>query len=407
MKILTGLVSLSLIGIVACTESTTDQNSASTEQSPPAKPVTVMEIQPQDIALGEVLPGRVEAVTSAEIRPQVSGVIQAIHFEQGSMVTKGQQLYQIDDAKYKTQLQRAQANLQNAQAELDLAKTLLERSQSLASTNTISQQELDNAQAREAQAKAAVALSNAEVEAAKIDLTYTKVYAPISGYIGPSAVTQGALVTARQIEALAVVRQIDPIYVDVSQTASKMQHLQTNLISDRIEQKDKRDYEVQLFIGESDVLYPHKGHFFASELAVDPDTGMTRLRMRFENPDSALLPGMYVRARIMNSNSQQYIVVPQKAVSIAPDGSKSVWLVKQNNRAQKVQISTSGTHQNNWIVNRGLKAGDKVIVEGTMMLKPDAKVTPQSSSPQDNASSKTSQADDANNPATQSQSHSQ
>jgi len=371
-----------LLSLLTSACSDNQEQSASTSdgdeknQQSQGKPVGVMTLESQDISMSEVLPGRVEAYTTAEIRPQVSGIVQALFFQQGSLVEKGKQLYQIDPSQYEAQFERTKASLQNARAELKVAQALLSRYKSLTETNAISEQELDNAQASAAEAEAAVALAQAEQKSALINLEYTKVYSPISGYIGPSAVTQGALVTAQQSSALAIVRQLNPVYVDISQSATSAQKLRKRLLSPQLEHENKGEYKVSLLIGEDNRVYPETGRLFATDLAVDSNTGTIRLRTVFPNPDTLLLPGMFVRATIENISSQTSIVVPQKAVSIAPDGSKSVWLVDANNAATKQTIVTSSTYENNWVVESGLEVGDTVIVEGSMMLSPGAKVVP-------------------------------
>ncbi|MDC8830805.1 efflux RND transporter periplasmic adaptor subunit [Alteromonas gilva] len=382
MKKLASLLLVSVTLIVACTDDSAPaqqkaaQQSSASAPSSKAKPVNVITVTPRDIELSKPMPGRVEAYTAAEIRPQVNGIVESVNFQQGSLVNKGQQLYQIDDAQYKAQYQRAKANLQTAQANLELAQLQYGRIKTLLTSNAVSQQELDSARTSVTQAEAAVALAEAEVEAARINVEFTKVYAPISGYIGPSTVTQGALVSAQQATALAVIRQFDPIYVDVAQSASQLQHLQGSMLTDRMNESGKGDYKVQLLVGENDAVYPHQGRLFASDLAVEQSTGTTRIRIIVDNPDTVLLPGMYVRARIQNLVSRQYILIPQKAVSLGEDGAKSVWLVGKDNTTSKQTITTSGTYEHYWVVDKGLQEGDVVIVEGTMMITPGTKVAP-------------------------------
>jgi len=381
MRNLLCLACLSLILLSGCVEnseqSAASQNKGSgAAQDRPATSVTVMTIKPQLISMAKELPGRVEAFKTAEIRPQVSGIIQSRFFQEGSRVDKGQQLYQIDPSGYEADYESAKANLQNTNAELEVAEALQGRYQSLIKTNAISEQEFDNAKASLAQAKAAVALAEAEVKTAKINLNYTKVYAPISGYIGPSAVTQGALVTAQQQGALAIIRQLDPIYVDLSQSASSAQELQEQLFSSRMSDGDESQFEVKILLNNEGDTYPQPGVLYATDLAVDENTGTIRLRSIFPNPNALLLPGMYVRATIEDLGSQDTIIVPQKAVSIETDGSKSVWIVDENNTANKRVVVTSSSYENNWVIDSGLRAGDKVVVEGTMMLRSGAKVAP-------------------------------
>jgi membrane fusion protein (multidrug efflux system) len=377
---------LSVFLLVGCTD-----NSDQTRQRS-LKQVSVITIEPKVIAMPNELPGRVKAFKTAEIRPQVSGIIQSRFFEEGSLVEEGQQLYQINPARYDANLQSANANLQNIKAELGLALALQSRYRSLIKTNTLSEQQFDSAKASVARAKAAVSLSRAEVKTAKINLDYTKVYAPISGYISPSTVTDGALVTAQQQAALATIRQLDPVYVDLSQSAADAKTLQLSLMT----RGEDAKFEVTLLFGNNDFIYPHKGSLYATDLAVDENTGTVRLRSVFPNPNAALLPGMFVRATIDKMEIQETIIVPQKAVSIEADGSKAVWIVDVNNIASKRAVVTNSTYKNNWVIKSGLKTGDTVIVAGTMMLQPGSKVVPKNinSEVSNNISSEATKSDD-------------
>lgn len=401
----TYLFLISVLGLLLTTGcvDNTDKNTsdASQEKSDqklerPPQQVSVMTVEAQDISINNELPGRVEAFRTAEIRPQVSGIIQSRFFDEGSLVKEGQQLYQIDAARYEADYQSANASLQNIKAELELAVALQSRYRSLIQSNTVSEQEFDSAKAAVAQAEAAVAISQAEVEAAKINLGYTKVYAPISGYIGPSTVTEGALVTAQQQATLATIRQLDPIYVDLSQSAADAQLLQESLMTSRMTKGDDAKFEVTVLLGNNGLTYPHKGTLYATDLAVDENTGTIRLRSVFPNPNAALLPGMYVRATIEKMGIQETIIVPQKAVSIEADGSKSVWIVDANNIANKRSVVTNATYENNWVIESGLKLGDVVIVEGAMMLQPGSKVVSKNikSKNSDSKSSGTAEADE-------------
>jgi membrane fusion protein (multidrug efflux system) len=383
-KMLTSILGafLSLFLLTGCGDNSEQSISDSTQedaeqrQQGPSKKVSVIIIKPQIVAMADELPGRVKAFKTSEIRPQVSGIVQARFFKEGSLVEKGQQLYQIDAAIFEADYQSAKANLQNTVAELDIADALQGRYQSLIKTNAVSEQQFDNVKASLAQAKAAVAIAQAEVKTAKINLDYTKVYSPISGYIGPSAFTQGALVTAQQEAALATIWQLDPVYVDLSQSAAEAQPLQETLMTSRMTQGDDAQFEVTVLLGENHNIYPQKGVLYAADLAVDENTGTVRLRSVFPNPNSILLPGMFVRATIAGAQTQKTILVPQKAVSIETDGSKAVWIVDNNNIASKRQVNTSSTFENNWVISSGLKSGDKVIVEGIMMLQKGIKVEP-------------------------------
>jgi membrane fusion protein (multidrug efflux system) len=333
-------------------------------------------MQPRQITLTNELPGRVKAYRTAEIRPQVSGIIQSRLFREGSFVEKGQQLYQIDPARYDANLQSAKAGLQDARAKLKNAAAVAGRYERLIGAQAISEQAYDNAMADLEQARAAVALAEAEVRTAKINLDYTKVYAPISGYIGPSAVTEGALVTAGQQTALATIRQLDPVYVDLSQSATENRQLQQRILADRIKGKPETEYRVFLFCGNSEEPYPHVGALDAADLFVDPQTGTMRLRSVIANPDTALLPGMFVRACLEMAEAMEAIIVPQKSVIIEPDGTNFVWVINERGRAEKREVKTSDVYRNNWVIDEGLKPGDRVIVEGVMMLRQETAVEP-------------------------------
>jgi len=266
------------------------------EQASPAD-VGFIEVRPQTINRTDPLPGRVVAYKVAEIRPQVSGIIQSRLFEEGSYVDEGQQLYQIDAARYEADYDMAKATLENAEALQLNAEALAGRSESLVKRNAISEQEYDDAVSTLSQAKAAVSMAQAEVRMAKINLDYTEVRSPISGYIGPTTVTKGALVTESQAMPLATVRQLDPVYIDLSKSASAAGDLRERLTVARLENEGQAKFTVNLFPTKNDEPYPHEGTLDAAELAVDPQTGSIRLRSVFPNPDNILLPGMFVRGR--------------------------------------------------------------------------------------------------------------
>ena len=393
---------LSLLLLTGCTDnperslSNSSQKGKEQTRERPLKQVKVVTIEPQIMSMSDELPGRVEAFKTAEIRPQVSGIILSRFFEEGSLVEEGQQLYQIDPARYEADYQSTNASLQNIKAERELALALQSRYLSLIKTNAVSEQELDSAKASVAQAEAAVALARAEVKTAKINLDYTKVYAPISGYISPSTVTDGALVTAQQQAALATIRQLDPVYVDLSQSAAGAKTLQQSLMTSRMTKGEDAMFEVTLLFGNNDFVYPHKGSLYATDLSIDENTGTIRLRSIFPNPNAALLPGMFVRGTIEEIGIQETIIVPQKAVSIEADGSKAVWIVDANNIASKRAVVTNSTYKNNWVIKSGLKKGDTVIVVGTMMLQQGSKVAPKNIKSKDsnNMSSGATKSDD-------------
>ena len=355
---------------------TTQGGGSTGKKGKPAPEAAYIPVRAQRIALTSRLPGRVKAYRTAEIRPQVGGIIQSRLFKEGGFVDKGQQLYQIDPARYEADYQSAKANLQEARAKLTSASALVDRYKSLIGARAVSEQAYDEATAEAEQSRAAVALAEASVRSAKINLDYTRVYAPISGYIGPSSVTEGALVTAQQPTALATIRQLDPVYVDLSQSAAEAQQIQERIISDRLAGREKSEYKAVLLLGNTGKTYPHAGRLDATDLAVDPQTGTIRLRVVVPNPDTILLPGMFVRASLEMAEESEAVVLPQKSVFIEPDGSTSVWVINPNDKAQKRSVRTGALFENKWVILDGLDAGDRVIVQGTMNLREGAAVTP-------------------------------
>ncbi|MGJ3243587.1 MAG: efflux RND transporter periplasmic adaptor subunit [Opitutales bacterium] len=343
---------------------------------PQAVPVGYLELQPTPLSRTDRLPGRVVSYQVAEIRPQVSGIIQERLFDEGTFVEEGQQLYQIDPALYEAELALARANRQDAEARLANARRQAERAERLLADEAISQQQYDDARFAREQAVAVASRAEAEVQLAEINLAYTEVRSPLSGFIGPSGVTKGALVTARQAMPLATVRQLDPVYVDITQAVSETRALRQRLMAAR-EDGAETPFEVRLYLESGGEAYPLKGRLDATDPAVDPRTGAIRLRTVFPNPDNSLLPGMFVEAAIDGANGDAAILVPQKSVRIGPSGDKQVWVVGPDNQARRQTIRTDGTYDNNWIVREDLQAGDRVIVEGTMGLREGAPVAPE------------------------------
>lgn len=341
-------------------------------QGGPAQ-VEFIEVAKRPLAMKNELPGRVVSFRQSEIRPQVSGLIQSRLFEEGSLVEKGDQLYQIDPARYKATYNMALAQLKNAKAARQNSQLLMDRYEGLINSKAVSAQEFDNAKAQLDQAKAAVALAQAEVQAAKINVDYTKVYAPISGYISPSSVTEGALVTAQQAEPLATIRQLDPVYVDLSKSVSEVRAIQSRLSSMKMDGEENAQFKVDLILNDTDKVYPIQGVVDATDLSVDQTTGTIRLRTTFDNPDNILLPGMFVRARIIDITKAPVMTVPQKAVNITPEGEYSVWVIQEGKAMPRI-ITVSGSNQGDWIVESGIAEGDQIIVRGAMMLRPETPV---------------------------------
>lgn len=341
-------------------------------QSAPARPpveVTVYTVKPREVVFTKDLAGRTSAFQVAEIRPQVTGIILKRMFTQGSLVKKGQQLYQIDPATYKAAYESAAAGLVRAQADVKAVEPKLVRYSRLVKVGGVSRQVYDDTVAALAQAKADVAVAKANLAAAKINLDYTKVFSPISGRIGKSSVTEGALVTANQIAALAVVQNLDRIYVDVNQSSEELMALRKGM------NNPEQNSMVNLFIGKEGTPYDMQGKLLFSDATVDQSTGMVQLRILFPNPEKELLPGLFVHARVEQSRQETAIVVPQQAVIRNADGSVSVWVVEKNNTVKFQTVNVLQAVKDQWVVSSGLVPGDRVVVEGLQKISPHAKVS--------------------------------
>lgn len=327
----------------------------------PIPEVGVYTLQAQPLTLTTKLPGRTASFRVAEVRPQVNGIVQKRLFTEGTEVEQGQQLYQIDARTYEAVLARAKANLVTAE---NLAK----RYERLLKTNAVSRQQYDDAMAAWKQAQA-------EVQVARIDVQYTKVLAPISGRIGRSRVTEGALVTDGQAQEMATVQQLDPIYVDVTQPITKLLELQRALESGRLQRAGEDQAQVSLTLDDGSA-YPLAGTLKFSEVSVDPTTGSVTLRAEFPNPERKLLPGMFVQALLQEGVQQNAILVPQQAVSRDTRGVPSVWVVKQDNSVEKREVETLRTVGNAWLIGKGVADGERVITEGTQHARSGVTVKP-------------------------------
>jgi len=332
-------------------------------------------IRPQPVSWTTALPGRTDAEMTADVRPQVSGLILKRLFTEGDEVTAGQQLYQIDPATYRASYDSALATLAYDQAALTTARILARRYKPLAAAQAISQQDYDNAIASADEAVANVASARATLEQAQINLDYTKVLSPIAGHIGASSVTPGALVTASQTAVLATVTQLDPIYVDVEEPSTLRLQLQQGFASGNIKKDAKGNVPVELQL-EDGSMYNLTGALQFTEVTVDESTGTVLLRATFANPDHFLLPGMYVHAVLSQGVHQNGIVVPQQAVSHNTHGDATVLLVGPGDKAVLQVIQTGAVVDNEWVVTSGLKAGDRVIIDGLTGLDPGVTVTP-------------------------------
>lgn len=341
-------------------------------QAPPPVTVSVVVTTVESAPLVTELPGRTTPFMVAELRPQVTGIIQKRLFTEGSMVTEGQTLYQIDPSTHQAAYDSAVAAKARAEANLYNAKMKAERYAELVDIEAVSKQANDDATAALKQAEADVAAARAALDKARIDLDFTRVKSPIPGHIGRSSVTPGALVTANQAAALAIVQQLDPIYVDLTQSSADLQRLRREVASGRISLTDG-DIPVQLIL-EDGSQYLSPGKLAFSEVSVDPGTGSVTLRASFPNPDGELLPGMYVRARLLQGQTEQAILVPHAAVSHDPRGNSLVMVVNAKNIVESRSVQLRGVMGDKWVVIEGLAANEKVIVAGLQKARPGSTV---------------------------------
>ena len=353
--------------------SSSEQAQAQPAAQAPAPEVSVVTMVTTDLTLTTTLAGRTSAFLMAEVRPQVNGIIQKRFFTEGSDVRQGQALYKIDPSTYQAACDNAKAAL--AQAEATAVPLGLEaaRYAELVTTGAVSKQDNDDAQAANRQALAAIEVARAALKAARINLDHTTINAPISGRIGASKVTQGALVTANQSTPLAIVQQIDPIHVDVTQSSRELLRLRRAFAEGRLTRSGDGQASAGLLY-EDDSPYPLRGALQFADISVDEDTGVFTLRALFPNPDHDLLPGMYVKAVLQEGVARQAILTPQKAVSRTPRGTPYVMVVTPDGVVEQRGIVTDRAIGEDWLVSSGLAAGDKVIVEGLQKIRPGIQV---------------------------------
>jgi membrane fusion protein, multidrug efflux system len=326
-----------------------------TSGPPPMPEVAVVTIQPKQVVMTTELPGRTAAYLIAEVRPQVGGIIQKRMFKEGSNVIAGQALFQIDPALYQAALARSEANLTAIQLRADRLRELL-------ADKAVSQQECDDA-------AAALKLTQADIQTARINLKYTTIIAPISGRIGRSSITEGALVTAQQPTALATIQQMNPMYVDVSQSTADILRLRRQLQKGQLNQNNKNQQKVRLIMDDG-TEYPWKGILQFRDVTVDPTTGSVILRIVFPNPKGVLLPGMFVRAVVQEGVNKKAILVPQQAVTRDPKGNPLTLIVDAEGKVQQRPLTLDRTIDKDWLVSSGLGQGERVIVEGALKVKP-------------------------------------
>jgi membrane fusion protein (multidrug efflux system) len=340
--------------------------------APPTPEVAVVEIKPQSATLTTVVPGRTTAFETSEVRPQVNGLIVARLFQEGEFVRAGQPLYRIDPQPYVQQVANARAALARARASIASSAALQRRYGELVRINAIAKQDYENAITTAQQARADVAAQQATLRGAEIDLARTTIKAPISGRIGRSLVTTGGLATAGQADALTTIQRLDPMYVDVPQSSADLLKLRQQVLAGSLARGgDAARVRLRL---EDGSLYAQEGRLQFADVSVDPATGTQTIRAVFPNPRSLLLPGMYVRAELVEGVQGDALMVPQRAVTRNERGEPVAMVVGRDNKAAQRVLTTDRSVGTDWLVTAGLKAGDRVIIEGGQMVKPGATV---------------------------------
>ncbi|TCS64687.1 efflux RND transporter periplasmic adaptor subunit [Varunaivibrio sulfuroxidans] len=347
-------------------------SSAQMPQKPPP-PVSVITVEVRPVPLVDILPGRTVAYGRAEVRPQVAGLIQKRLFEEGSNVHAGQPLYRIDPDTYRAAVDVAQADVAKSRASYASSQKKLERYKSLLRTQAVSRQVYDDAVAAVAQDRAGLDAAQAHLETAKINLRRTTITAPITGLIGRSEVTEGGLVTADQATPLATITALDPIYVDLTESNTRVLDLREKIARGIVEKTPS--VPVTLLLDSQGTVYAHKGILQFSEAVVDPSTGTVGSRAVFPNPDHVLLPGMFVRAEVSRGVVPKGALIPQKAVVRTPDGSPYVWVVGDGDTIARRDVTIERAIGENWLVTGGVTSGDRVVVDGAMNVAVGAKVT--------------------------------
>jgi membrane fusion protein (multidrug efflux system) len=343
--------------------------SACSDPAPPPPPIPtvgVVTLRNESVTLSTELPGRVAAVETSDVRPQINGVIRRRLFTEGAEVRAGQILYEIEDAPYRAALGTAQGQLAAAQANINATRLQAKRYGELVALNAVSKQEADYASGSAQQAQATVAAQRSAVTAARVNLNFTRIAAPISGRIGRSLFTAGALVQTGQVDPLATIQRTDTVYVDVTQSAAQLLDLREALRSGGVT-RDRDSARVQLLLPNGKT-YPIEGRLQFSEISADPATGAVTLRASFPNPHGTLLPGLYVRAKLVEGVRQQALMAPQAGITRDPRGRATAMVVNAQGKVEQRNVSTDRAIGDKWIVTSGLKPGDKLIVEGLLNL---------------------------------------
>ncbi|WP_323639280.1 efflux RND transporter periplasmic adaptor subunit [Pectobacterium polonicum] len=363
--------------LAGCDSGNNQQGGGAQQQMPE---VGIVTLKTEALNVMTELPGRTSAYRIAEVRPQVGGIILKRNFVEGSDVKAGASLYQIDPATYQANYNSAKGSLAQAQAQAEIARLTVNRYKPLLGTNYVSKQDYDQAVATSRQADAAVLAAKAAVDTAQINLAYTKVNSPIEGRVGRSTVTEGALVGTGQTSALTTVQQLDPIYVDVTQSSNDFLQLKKELENGTLKQ-DQGKANVRLLL-ENGTEYAEAGTLEFSDVTVDETTGSITLRAIFPNPQHNLLPGMFVRARLDSGVNPTALLVPQQGVTRDPRGQATAMVVGEGDKVEPRTLKTSKAVGDKWLVTEGLKAGDRVIVTGLQKIRPGAQVKTQEVAPE-------------------------
>lgn len=341
----------------------------------PPTPVSFVELRPEPLPVINELPGRISATRTAEVRPRVGGIVVERVFEQGGRVQQGDVLYRLDSAQYRVRVASAEATLARARATQGNARAEADRQQELRDRNVSSGTAYDTAITALAQADADIALAEAQLQEAKLNLDYTEVRAPIAGVIGRATITEGALVSA-QTDVMATIQQLDPVYADFTQSSAEVLRLRRALQAGQLVATAPGEARVQMFYDDG-TEYQHPGKLLFSEATVDESTGQVTLRAEFPNAEGDLLPGLYVRVRVEQAVRNDALAIPQMAVQRDQQGNANVYVIREDDTVEMRTVKLGQTINGRWLVDEGLAAGDRVVVEGAQKLFPDAKVVPE------------------------------
>ena len=354
--------------LVGCDQ---QDSSAAPSAAAPIQEVSIVTLASKPVTLHRELSGRTHPFLIAEVRPQVSGLVEERLFTEGALVEQGQPLYQLDNALYLAELNSAKASLQRAEASLSSAQRIAKRAESLRATGAISQQGYDDAKTGLEEAQASLAVAKATLQSRQVTFNNARVTAPISGRISISEVTRGALVTANQPQALTTIQQLDPLYIDVTQSSAEWLKLQRQLESGALSRSEDVAVRITLEDGSE---YAHAGRMTLADVTVNPTTGSFALRAEVPNPDYLLLPGMYVRARINMGTRAEGLLVPQRSVARDARGETFVMLVNESNQIERRTLVVNQTIGDQWLVDSGVESGDRIVVAGLQKIRPGATV---------------------------------